>query len=150
MKRINAKTILPVATAAIAMVFVYMGVAVFGFWDPVAGPKSGFYPTLAGIVLLLISALTFYLSWSEKPPVFPRQDLLVAGGAFAFIMMSYVVGLMPSMVLYLMGWMKLVEKSTWSRALKITAAVGIVAYGVFGLWLEVPFPKGLLFEPYFE
>ncbi|MGE4283946.1 MAG: tripartite tricarboxylate transporter TctB family protein [Clostridia bacterium] len=146
MNRINAKFILPVATAIISIIFIYLGLTRFGFWQSGRGPMSGFYPSLISIVLLFISILAFFQAFKEKASVFPKENWLVALSVILILAGTYLLGMLVSILLYIFFWVRYIEKCSWKTTIKSVLFIGGIVFIVFVLWLGVPFPKGLLFE----
>ena len=52
--------------------------------------------------------------------------------------------LLPACILVSFLWLLLIEKYSWKKALLISVIMFVCVYGIFRLWLNVPFPKGLL------
>lgn len=140
----HIKKIFPLVTMAAAGVFLYMGISEFGFWDKTKGPGGGFYPSLIAVILLALSLLAFVRSWKEEPPKQNREDFKLLLAAAALLCSSFVVGLMPAILLFLLLWMKAVEKTSWKQAMTLAVTVGGAAWLIFGLWLGVQFPGGIL------
>lgn len=143
MKRVNAKVIVPILMAVMAVVFIYLGVFKYGFWDQVNGPKPGFFPVLIGGVLLLTSIIALFQVKKEEGPKLDKLEIMVIAGCLGIVVISYVIGLIPSCVLYLILWLKIFEKCSWIATLKVTIIVSALVIGVFVLWLQVPFSWGI-------
>ena len=144
--KFGSKQIIPMMTAAVALVFIYVGITKFGFWDEVKGPTPGFVPTIISVLLLAVSVLAFIQSFKDKKPVYPKENFLVilAGiGIFAF---TFLIGMIPTIVIYVILWLRLVEKTPWKQTFIVLAVIMAIVLGVFVLWLGVPFPKGFIFE----
>lgn len=146
LKKINVKTIIPIVTGLFASMFVFLGLTKYGFWDPLRGPMSGFYPVIIGTVLLLVSLLAIVESFKEEKPDLPAKDWLVPLAVVMILAATYVIGLIASLLVFLVVWIRWVEKFPWKTTILTTILVGGIAVGVFSIWLGVPFPKGLLFE----
>ncbi len=52
-KRLNARTLIPLAMAIVSLVFIVVGLKDYGFWN--AQPTPGFFPIIIAVVLLLAS-----------------------------------------------------------------------------------------------
>lgn len=62
--------------------------------------------------------------------------------AFAFGM-AFVIGLLPAMFIFLVGFMRTLGESSWTRTLVIAAAVWAFCYILFHEVLLVPWPQAL-------
>lgn len=143
MQRVNAKVIVPIVMALMAIVFICLGLFKYGFWDNVNGPEPGFFPVIIGAILLFTSILALFQARKEKAPTIDKLEVLVIAGCLVIIVLSYVIGLIPSCILYLILWLKLFEKCSWKSTLKVTVIVSALVIGVFLLWLQVPFSWGV-------
>ena len=144
--RFGLNQAIPLATALMAGVFIWLGLKEYGFWNDAKGPMSGFFPVVIATALLLVSVATFFQSFSEKKPVLPVMNWLPAMGVVLIIGASLLIGMVPSLALYVVLWLRLFEKYDWKTTLITTAVIMAIVLGCFVLWLGVPFPQGLIFE----
>lgn len=145
-KRFGINQIIPAVSAAIAIVFVWLGLAKYGFWHASQGPMSGFYPTIIGIGLFIMSIVGFVFSFKDKAPIFPAESWMAVLGALAIIAASFLIGLIPSVGVYVILWLKWYEKYSWKTTLITFAVIMAIVIGCFVLWLQVPFPRGLILD----
>lgn len=143
MVNIKGKFLIPIGMLIMAIVFVYLGLFKYGFWDNVNGPEAGFFPTIIGVILLIMSIVAIFQSVKEEEPTIDKLEVMVVLGCLGLILVSYAIGLVPSCILYVIVWLKLFEKSSWKSTLMVTGVVGSLIIGVFVLWLQVPFSWGL-------
>jgi len=61
-----------------------------------------------------------------------------------YLGMAAVVGMLPAMLLFLVGYMRFQGGERWSTALKVGGIAWIAAYGLFHLILVQPWPQTLL------
>ncbi len=54
-----------------------------------------------------------------------------------------------TLLLYLLFWLRIMEKYPWRTTLTVTLILSAIVYGVFVVWLAVPFPKGVVFDRFF-
>jgi len=80
---------------------------------------------------------------SESPKYY-SIELMVILGAVGVIAMTYIIGLIPSVILYIVIWLRYYEKTPWISTLKVTGFMSVIIIGAFVFWLKVPFPMGLL------
>lgn len=144
--RLNTKQIVPLVTLGVALTFIYIGIMKLGFWSEVNGPMPGFFPAIMGSIMVLASIIAFVQSFKEEKAEYSKEVLLVVLGTVSVIISSYIIGLIPSALIYVIAWLKIIEKESWKNTLKVFAVISTIVIGVFVLWLKVPFPKGILGE----
>lgn len=146
MNKVNTKTLLPLGTGLLSILFIYFGIVEYGIWDDKKGPLGGFFPVIIAIVLLLISILAIIQSFKESKVVYEKENWLPVIGVMTIILATYIIGMIPSVLIYLVVWLRVLEKSSWKQTLLVTLIIGAIVYGVFVLWLNIPFPQGIIFE----
>lgn len=145
MKRIRTKQIIPLFLAGLAAVFGWVGVYKLGFWKPAQGPAPGFFPSIMAAVMFLTSILAFVQSFKEEGTVrYEKQELLVIASGAGIILATFLIGLVGSCFLYIILWMKVFEKASWKDTLIILAVIAFIVIGIFGRWLGIQFPLGLM------
>ncbi len=144
MKKIGSKQLIPLATALIGVVFAVIGFTQLGFWDK--EPKPGFFPSIIAIVLVIASIAAFFQTLKEEEqPNYNKNELMVIGGGLSLIAGTFLVGLIPMVFLYVLFWLKVIEKGTpWKDIIIIELIVAVIVLGVFAGWLQVQFPWGML------
>lgn len=142
--KFNSRAVIPLATAIIALVFIGVGLKDFGFWDN--QPTAAFFPIIIAVVLLLTSILCLVqeLRGKEAAPKYTKNELMVILGGGGIIIGCYVIGLILSCLLYLLLWLKVIEKASWKVVIIIEAFMAALILGVFVFWMQVQFPMGLL------
>lgn len=143
MKKFGSKQLIPIATAIVGIVFAYIGIFQLGFWDK--EPQPGFFPSIMAIVLVVASVAAFFQTLGEEgQPEYNKNELMVILGGLALIVGSLVIGLIPTVFLYVLFWLKVVEKGTpWKHIIIIELIIAGIVLGVFAGWLQVQFPWGL-------
>ena len=142
--KFNSRAVIPLATAIIALVFIGVGLKDFGFWND--QPTAAFFPIIIAVVLLLTSILCLVqeLRGKEAAPKYTKNELMVILGGGGIIIGCYVIGLILSCLLYLLLWLKVIEKASWKVVIIIEAFMAALILGVFVFWMQVQFPMGLL------
>ena len=143
MQILKGKYLIPTFMALMAIVFIYLGLTKYGFWDNVNGPRPGFFPTIIAIILLGISLLALYQAKREEEAKIDKLEMAVVMGCLALILVSYIIGFIPSCLLYMIVWLKGFEKCTWKSTLQVTGVIAVIVISVFVFWLQVPFPWGI-------
>jgi len=142
----KAKTIVPLVSLVVAVVWIIYGLVSYGFWQHLKGPVTGFFPVLVTIPLVPVSIVAVVRSFKEEDSPESLESwtiMLAAAIAFALV---YVVGMVIALMAFVFVWVKIYEKATWKQTIvTLIIAFGIV-YGVFGIWLQVPFPNGVILD----
>ncbi len=146
----NAKILIPVATAVISVVFIWMGLGKYGFWHQMKGPMPGFFPVIIGFAMLAVSVLAFFQSLKEEAPDFPVANWLVPLGLLALVAASYIIGMIPSIAIYMLVWLKWYEKCTWKATIIAFVIIMAIVVGAFAIWLRIDFPKGIIYNLIFR
>jgi hypothetical protein len=143
-KKISWSQLIPVGACALGITYVVLGLKKYGFWDDVNGPRSGFFPVITGSVMIFGSLIAFFQSFKDKKPEYRLEDMTIVLATAIAVAFSYIIGLVPSMILMVFLWLKFYEKVNLRHSLIVTAVISAIVLGVFVFWLEVPFPWGLI------
>lgn len=149
LKRFGVNQIIPIALAAMSVVFIWIGLKQYGFWSPVKGPLSGFFPVIIAVAMLAAAILAFVYSFKDESPVFPRESWTAVLSGVLIIGSTFLIGMIPSIAIYLLVWLRGYEKCSWKTTLITFAVMMAIVVGCFVLWLGVPFPKGLILDSIF-
>lgn len=142
MKKVGSKQIISLSMLGIGIVFMYIGIFQLGFWNK--EPKSGFFPSIIAGVMILGSIASLFQTLKEEVKVeYNLLEIKVIMGALLIIAGTFVLGLLPSIFLYLFIWLKFVEKARWMEIITIMIIMAAIVFGVFVVWLQVQFPLGL-------
>lgn len=152
LKKIGTKQIVPLIIAAICLVFLITGLNKFGFWnDAQKSPTPAFVPSIICVLLIAICLITVFTSLKKEGKAkYNRDEFLIILTAAAVIGCTYLIGMLPALGLFVVLWLKLVEKAPWKTTLIILAIVAAIVIGVFVLWLGVRFPTGLIYDAIFN
>ena len=144
-KGFNLRTVIPLATIIVSLVFIVVGLKNYGFWK--AQPTPGFFPIIIAVVLLASSIACFVQIARDKDSdevKYNRNELMVMLGAAGIILGTFLIGLVPSCLIYIFLWLKLVERAPWKVIIIIEIIMAAIILGVFTGWLQIRFPMGLL------
>ncbi|WP_058485108.1 tripartite tricarboxylate transporter TctB family protein [Defluviitalea phaphyphila] len=145
MSKITTKKIIPLLFIAVGLVFAIVGFTHLGFWDTVEGPMPGFFPSIMAIVMIFSGIIAFIQSFKEDGNVeYKAPEFLVISAGIGIFVATFIIGLIPTIIVYIILWLKLFEKSSWKNTLIILAITLFITIGVFGTWLGIQFPKGIL------
>ena len=152
-----------ISAALILISAVWTGVAVFdlGLWIPGVSADSGFVPMLFSVLTLvcsipmLLDSIKKYKARdveAEKAAKAAEPDTL-KGKIIAFvrkycpaffaifgILCLQFLGLIPMVLLLVLGWMKLINNFSWPKSVLIAGIVTVVIFLIFDMWLQIPFP----------
>lgn len=143
--KINSRAVIPVLTFGLGVLWFAYGLTNYGWWGD-NGPASGFFPAIIGVILAGVSIIAFFDGLKQSPPEYIKASYHPLIAAIATVGGAMVIGFFPALLLYILGWLKLYEKYNWKRSLSISVITSAVCYGIFVMWLQVPFPSGLLFD----
>ncbi|MFT5873525.1 MAG: hypothetical protein ACI8WT_002472 [Clostridium sp.] len=116
---------------------------IYGVWVR-KGPGGGFFPVIAGLMAILFCVLSLVSERKDKSQSnFTWKAFLPAVALIGLIMLSYVVGMILSMAIYVCVWLKYIEHHTTKSSLSIGIGCAAAIYVMFVLWLRVPMPIGL-------
>ena len=148
--RLGVNQIIPIAAAGMAVVFILLGLTNYGFWDSFKGPLPGFFPVIISAAMLIASVVAFIFSFKEENPVWPRENWMAVLSGALIIAATFLIGLIPSVAVYVIVWLRWYEKCSWKTTLLTFAVIMSIVVGCFVIWLGVPFPKGLIFDAIFD
>ena len=146
---LRMKTVIPVFSGIVAIVWLFLGNIKYGYWDSVRGPLFGLVPLIMAAALLLVSILGIIKSIKEKDEPLRLENWAIMFAAFAAFALVFLVGMIPSLLLFIFGWMRFYEKDSWKNTIIALFISFGIAYGVFVLWLGVPFPNGIIMNAIF-
>ena len=146
MKRFGTKQIVPLCIAGVCAVFLATGLKKFGFWNATQkSPTPAFVPSIICVLLIAICLITVVTSLKEDgKAVYHKEEFLVIGTSIAIIVCINIIGMLPTLALFVILWLKLLEKAPWKSTIIILAIVMAIVIGVFVLWLGVRFPNGMI------
>lgn len=132
------------AFAILMGVFWVVSAPDYGLWVR-RGPGGGFFPLIGGAVTLVFS-LVFLIGEIRRPTAakvsvrafHPILAILAA------LVVSYALGMVPSLFLFMFLWLWRYEKYALPLSLGVSAATIMGLYLVFVYWLSVPLPQGWL------
>lgn len=138
------RKVFPIIGIAAGLYWIIAGLFVYDFWVR-KGPGGGFMPVLAGILALVFGIKTLIQNSKDKSPsVFSWKAMVPVAALAALVLSSYVLGLIVSIAIFIFVWMKFVEKFKTVRSAVTGILTAAALYGIFGLWLKVALPQGLL------
>ena len=145
--KIPTKVIVPVVTCAIGILFASIAFGQYGFWDTVAmKPTKGFFPGIISIGLIALSVLAFINGLKSPTAEFRLINWYVPLAVLLIIAATYVIGMIPSLLIFVLLWLKVYEKQSWSTTIIALLIVSFIVIGCFRIWLDIQFPIGFIGE----
>jgi putative tricarboxylic transport membrane protein len=115
-------------------------------------PKPGFMIFWMGVIMVILSAFFFLATFT-----IPRQEyktlwrearwfrgVKLMAALFLYVAVFQVLGFIVSTFLLLVYLFKGLEPQSWRNALLLSAVTIAICYLVFGVFLELQFPPGVL------
>ncbi|MGE4585143.1 MAG: tripartite tricarboxylate transporter TctB family protein [Sphaerochaeta sp.] len=141
--------VLVVIEIIVAIVWIQQGIVRYDFWEK-GRPGGGFVPVVFAIIVLVaalaILIKTVFGKKKEKTAAFQSSAFIPVAAAVLGGFMLQVVGIALSVFLFTTIWMRFLSKYSWVKTLLTSAIFTAFIYGIFGMWLRVPFPRGFLFQ----
>ncbi len=119
-------------------------------------PGGGFFPLLASGLLLVLSAVLIFQSFTRKEAENPAAAAFFPGrearkrifsGVAALLGFRYlipVVGFAPATALFIFFLGKYLEGYSWRKSVLFSAATAVSAYYLFQVVLKIPMPLPML------
>ena len=143
-----------------SVLWVVMGINKYGIWAGQA-PGGGLFPVIGGSIILICCTADIIIRIVKKQPIngekFEGEDEYIMLGWVPRVLRPLAVvvyGFLSLLVLKYLGfllcafltsfiWLVFISKRTIVRSVITSLIVTGVLYGIFVLWLKIPFPKGL-------
>lgn len=134
--------------------FVCQQSIVFGlgsFHQPGPGLLDFFAGAGIGILALIVLIQSFFKTKIQKDAdrhshkINKLRFTLICASLFAYAILTIWIGFIPSTFLFITFVLRLIESEKWWRTLLAASIITIGTYLVFGIWLTLDLPKGILF-----
>ena len=145
--KIPSEILVPILTLAIGGLFGVTSFGQYGFWDSTAmKPTKGFFPGIISVALIALSVLAFINGLKSPNAEFKLINWYVPAAVLLIIGSTYVIGMIPSLLIFVFLWLKVYEKQSWVTTLVSLAIVAFIVIGCFRIWLDIQFPIGFIGE----
>ena len=136
---------------ALAVAFGAGALRQYAYWGP-NGPGPAFLPFWLGLVMALLATMLLVGALRAKGPGEPwlpsgeglRRLLFVLAATIAYVALLNLLGMVVATVLFLIVLMRVLDRCGWPLTLAVALATAGSIYVVFGRWLKVPLPTGVL------
>jgi len=140
-----------VVLLAVSAFVIYQSLFVLRVFDG-RQPGSGFMPLGLGVLLAGLSLVLLTINrgrdedrtafWARGGWLRPLGAILITA---AYGMVFEWLGAIPSVAVFVGGWLLLLERKSMAVAAVTAITTGVVVYLVFQVALQAPFPRGTLF-----
>ena len=152
--------VLEILMMGASVLWIVMGINKYGIWAGQA-PGGGLFPVIGGSIILICCIADIIIRIVKKQPInggkFEGEDEYIMLGWVPRVLRPLAVvvyGFLSLLVLKYLGfllcafltsfiWLVFISKRKIVRSVLTSLTVTAVLYGIFVLWLKIPFPKGL-------
>lgn len=128
---------------AAGAVSVVLGITKYTFWE-MTKPGAGFMPVLVGTLLIIIGLVMIKDKKLKSKKKLDVRGMIPVGIVVGTVAGIYIIGMTFSVSFMVFGWLKFLEKAKMLKSVFVAVLTGVVIYAVFGIWLKVPLPAGIL------
>jgi len=136
------------AEIVLSAIWIVLGLQ-YGFWED-GRPESGFIGVIFGTIVLvfaLIMGLRLLIRKDLKISFqFNKSSAIPVLAAVLCVVFIYLFGIAAAVFLFIALWMRFISKYAWKKTIIVSLIFTLFVYGVFRLWLHVPFPTGIVLE----
>lgn len=136
------------AEIVLSAIWILLGLK-YGFWEG-GRPESGFIGVIFGTIVLvfaLIMGLRLLIRKDLKISFqFNKSSAIPVLAAVLCVFFIYLFGIVAAVFLFIALWMRFISKYAWKKTIIVSLIFTLFVYGVFRLWLHVPFPTGIVLE----
>ena len=154
-----AELVMAIAMAVFSLLLMWKSTELPIGWIPREGPGGGAFPfwLSAGMLLCCIAIIVRWVLGASAPSrsteaYMDRHTLklfaLVAGSLTVMIALIHIIGVYISLPLFLIFYMRVMGKHSWTTIGGIAAATPVVSFFFFEIALRIELPKGMT-EPMF-
>jgi hypothetical protein len=118
-------------------------------WAP-DGPEAGYFPMRIGAIIFIACLVVLWQAWrSDSDKVFVtwpqlRQVAVILVPLTAYVALITFAGIYVASTLFIAGFMRVIGKFAWWRAVLTGVAINVVLFWIFEMQFRVPLPKGPL------
>ena len=133
--------------------FFFFGLSLVLMWESLRvelgtfmEPGSGFLSFGVGLALCVLSVVLIFRGWSVRKAQKPhsRRVVLAIASLFIYSLVLNVLGFVVATFFFVGVLFQLGQPRQWWYLVGMSAVVTFMAYLIFGVFLHVYFPKGVL------
>lgn len=149
-KTIQSKVLLPIGCIVVGVFLAVVTFLNYEIWSPLKGPMPGFLPLVCSVLLAITGVFALRLSKNDKEPELHKENWFLVAAILAVMGGSYIIGFLPALFIFAFAWLRFQAKCSWKTTIITMLILLAMIIGIFDLWLEIPFDKGLIFRALFE
>jgi putative tricarboxylic transport membrane protein len=109
-------------------------------------PGPGFFPFCASAVLLGLSLALIGRGWRIRQASKPhsRLSIIALAALFLYALFLKTLGFLVATFLLITFLLRLGQPRPWWSILGMSVTITFLAFLLFGIFLKVPFPRGLI------
>lgn len=113
-------------------------------------PGPGLWPFIISLLIIILAGGLF-IGQLRRPDgrhidlIALRKPLIGLASTVVYALALGWLGYMTTTLLLLLFWIRFIGKRSWRTAVLVAIPAVALSYGLFGYWLGVPLPSGLLF-----
>jgi putative tricarboxylic transport membrane protein len=147
----TAELVTSVVTFLIGAVMMFDSYRIGWGWA-IEGPQAGYFPFRIGAIMCIASIVVFL-----RPVFAKKQDvkvfvtweqfklvLAVFVPTLVYVLATQVIGIYVASTLFIGGFMKTMEKTSWLKTVIVSVGVSAVLFWMFEIQFMVSLPKGPL------
>lgn len=125
--------------------YIFMGISKYGLWKGIS-IGGGFMPFVCGAAIIILSILMLIAKRkkTEQLSKIEAKVFLPIGAMILILLLNHLFGLIGACIAVAFLWLKFIEKYSLLKSAGTSVILLIFIYAVFCMWLNVPFPVGLL------
>jgi putative tricarboxylic transport membrane protein len=147
----TAELVTSVVLLLIAVVMMFDSYRIGWGWG-VEGPQAGYFPFRIGAIMGIASLVVFlrpFFAKKQDGKVFVTRDqfklvLAVFVPTLVYVLATQVIGIYVASTLFIGGFMKMMEKTSWLKTVLVSVGVSAVLFWMFEIQFMVSLPKGPL------
>jgi putative tricarboxylic transport membrane protein len=121
-------------------------------WGVEEGPQAGYFPfrigAIMGIASLVVFLRTFFAKKQDGKVFVTRGQFKLVLAVFVptlvYVLVTQVIGIYVASTLFIGGFMKTMEKTSWLKTVLVSVGVSAVLFWMFEIQFLVSLPKGPL------
>lgn len=138
--------VVPIGSTLIGVFIAIYTLANYELFKPAQGPGPGLLPFALSVLLALIGVIDFFKKRKAPEPELKKDNWLIVLCVGLILALSYVIGMIPCVLIFAFWWIKIKEKCSWLTTIITMAIIFILAVPVFQIWMDVPYPTGIIYE----
>ena len=145
--KLPTQQILPIVGLIVGIVFLYIGLSEFGFWNSnTHTPTAAFFSTIVSVGLIALSLIALLQSIRKPREEFRLLNWYVPIGFLLMVIAMMIIGTVPAVIIFEIIWCRFYEKMSWKTTIIAVVFCLIMVIPIFTWWLGIDFPVGKIGE----